>query len=76
MSRSKSFEFLVILCFCWLEDAGLTGVPLNYSIPGHVFTTTAHAAAHKVHIFQRKLTFPPEYMDLKAQKFNPTSDIR
>ena len=44
----------------------VSGVPLNYSMTGHVPTTSAHAAAHKAHIFHMKLIFPVEYMGLNA----------
>ena len=44
----------------------VSSVPLNYYMTGHVPTTSAHAAAHKAHIFHMKLIFPVEYMDLNA----------
>ncbi len=38
----------------------------EYSVQGYASATVSHAAAHKVHISQRKLTFLLEHMDLNA----------
>jgi len=49
-----------------MTDAGFSSVPLNYSMPGHASATLAHATAHKAHMFQNKLTFLLEHMNLNA----------
>ena len=50
----------------WIGGRTVSVPEPEYSVQGYASATVSHAAAHKVHISQRKLTFLLEHMDLNA----------